>query len=188
LLNAPILFGMKWTGKRPGKRVGRWLRLSFGLSLSVGQPVSKRFVCFLEHAKSVPHVALGGQLKVEQKEGSTLIALPAWANRDLPSLAQAVVVACETYRDLPEVKTAVLKIGRERRTELTYLEQLYRRKQGTNDRLYGRPASGAGGSNAIEAEFRALQNIVVQRYAVQIRAQMLTLGILEGEVPQTVIQ
>ena len=188
LLNSPILYGVTWSGAG-GKRSGNdGLRLSVGLSLSIGRPLPKRYTCLIRHGRSEIRVSEGGYLLLRMGKESNPTGLPPWAEADLSKLARGVLTACEYFRARPDVQHAIVELGAERRTELTDLERLYKTKQGSNDRLYGLAASGTEGSASIEAESRKLQSVVLRRYDVTVRVRVLTLGILEGCVPLEIYQ
>jgi hypothetical protein len=186
LLNAPLFYGVNWSGVGKKKSGSEGLRLSVGLSLSVGRPVPKRYTCFLKRGKNEVRVAQGGSLSLGSGQEATLAVLPTWAEDDLPKLASGVLAACIQYRASPEVQSAIVKLGDKRRTELADLERLYKTKQGANDHLYGLPAFETEGSASIEAEARMLQNTVLSRYEVAVRVRVLTLGVFEGNVPQEI--
>lgn len=189
LLNAPIVYGVKWKDDGAAKPNNRGLRLSIGLSLSVGTPFPKRYTCFVPHAGNEIRVEHGG-CALSLGRGTELIlnGLPSWAEADLPMFARGVLMASDHFRARPEVQNAMMKLGEQRRTELTNLDHLYRRRQGSNDRLLGLPTPGTEGSVAIEAELRKLQSIILQRYAVRVRVRFITLGVLEGKIPNEISQ
>lgn len=184
LLGAPILYGIQWERKR-GKRLAmRALRLSIGLSLSIGQPHPKRYTCTLKHRESDIFVAEGGHLPKGTGGNKLLLTnLPDWAENELERFAPAILKACELFQKRPEVQVATSTLHEKFNTEWSDLDRLYRRKQGTNDRLYGLPAVGREGSVAIEAELRRLQSIVLERYRLRLRFRVLSLGVFEGDVP-----
>jgi hypothetical protein len=181
LLNAPILYRVKWSGKNSNRR---GLRLSVGLSLSVGVPLPKRYTCVMTHGSDEIRFSERGALSVDGGSEVGSAGLPSWVTADLSKLGTGVLAACDHFRQHSDVQNSIRKLGVDRRAELTNLDHLYRRKQGANARLYGFPTPGSEGSASIEAELRNLQNIVLQRYAVGIRIRFLSLGILEGGIPE----
>ena len=186
LLNAPLFYGVNWSGVKKRKSGNEGLRLCVVLSLSVVRPAPKRYNCFLRRGGNEVRVAQGGYLPLEKGKQATLTVLPPWAEAHLPKLASGVLAACIRYRARPEVQGAIVTLGDKRRTELTDLERLYKTKQGANDHLYGLPAFETEGSASIEAEARVLQNTVLSRYEVAVRVRVLTLGVLEGNIPQEI--
>jgi hypothetical protein len=188
LLGAPILYGIQWEGKGRKRSAMRALRLSIGLSLSIGQPYPRRYTCTLKHRESDVFVAEGGHLpKVTGGNKLLLTTLPDWAENELERFAPAIVTACELFQKMPEVQVATSALEEKFNIEWSDLDRLYRRKQGTNDRLYGLPAAGREGSVAIEAELRRLQSIVLERYRLRLRLRVLSLGVFEGNIPHTVL-
>lgn len=181
VLNAPILYRVKWSSKNSNRHC---LRLSVGLSLSVGSPLPKRYTCVIAHGSDEIRFSERGALTIDGGEEVGLARVPSWVTADLPKLGAGVLAACDHFRQHSDVQNTLRKLGIDRRVELTNLDHLYRRKQGANARLYGFATPGTEGSASIEAELRNLQNIVLQRYAVAIRIRFLSLGILEGGIPQ----
>ncbi len=188
LMGAPILYGIQWEAKSGRKSAVRALRLSFGLSLSLGQPHPRRYTCTLKRGESDIFVGNGRHLPTVTG-GSQLVltSLPGWAEKELPKFAPAVLTACELFQKRPEVHVATATLDEKFNTEFSDLDRLYRRKQGTNDRLYGLPAAAKEGSVAIEAELRRLQSIVLERYRLRLRLRVLSLGVFEGDVPDTML-
>ena len=187
LLHAPILYGIQWEAKSRKAPV-RVLRLSLGLSLSMGQPHPKRYTCILKVGKAQAKVAEGGHLP--EVTGGTrwlLTGLPVWAQNELQKFPPAVLRACDLFRNGNEVQVAFSNLGKQFSDELSYLDGLYRRKQGTNDKLYGLPTPGTEGSASIEAELRRLQNTVLERYRLKLRLRILSLGVFEGDVPDCLL-
>jgi len=189
ILNAPILYAIKWERQSRRKVASKSaLRLSVGLSLSVGPALPKRYTCILKRGGKFS-VIEGGYLRLgEGTTSSTLAQLPEWAEAELEKLSLAVLEACEEFEARPQVQQAILGLGEKRRDEMANLGLLYRRKQGSNDRLYGLPEAGTEGSVSIEAELRRLQNIVLDRYRLRVRVRVLSLGVLEGDVPSTIYE
>jgi len=188
LLGAPILYGIQWDAKAGKRSAVRALRLSIGLSLSLGQPHPRRYTCTLKRGERDIFVAEGGHLpKVTGGNKLLLTSLPGWAENELERFAPAVLAACELFQKRPEVQVATSTLDEKFTTEMSDLERLYRRKQGTNDRLYGLPPVGREGSVAIEAELRRLQSVVLERYRLRLRLRVLSLGVFEGDVPHTML-
>ena len=185
LLDAPILYGIQWKAKGGRSSRARALRLSVGLSLSLGQPHPRRYTCILEVGKRHIRIAEGGQLP-ELTNGTKLLLTspPTWAENELERLAPAVLKSCEQFQQRPQVQIALSTLSEEFSTELSDLDRLYRRKQGTNDRLYGLPPADSDGSVAIESELQRLQTNVLERYRVGVRVRILSLGVFEGAVPE----
>ncbi len=155
------------------------LRLSAGLSLTIGPALAQRYVVTLRRGTSHTTIEQGGEPRLEeQAQAAVLTTLPKGLEPDLVTLAQGVLEACELFRAREEVTAALSVIGRKRRAELVGLEQLYARRRGSQQRLYGFPEPGTEGSTAIEAELRRLQRIVLDRYAVSVRVRILSLGVI----------
>lgn len=188
LLGAPILYGIEWNAKGSQHSAFRALRLSIGLSLSMGKPHPKRYSCILRHGKKDVSVIEGGQLpNITRGDKLLLTSLPSWAEKELHRFAPAVLEACELFQKRSQVQVATSDLNEKFTIELSDLDRLYRRKQGTNDKLYGLPLAGAEGSVAIEAELRRLQAVVLERYRVKLRLRILSLGVFEGDVPEVVL-
>ena len=186
LLNAPVLYGLNWGGKVRVQPGCDGLRLSLGLSLSLGRPCPARYTCVLQRGGKEIRIREGDRLARGKAKESTLFALPEWVGAEIRKLSRGVVSACEQYRARADVRNAIAKLGSQRRSELVDLERLYQTSKGSNARLYGMPAPGTEGSASIEAEVRTLQSVILKRYEVTVRIRLLTVGILEGSVPHTV--
>lgn len=188
VLAAPVLYGVEWNAKHRKTAGVKALRLSIGLSLSMGQSHPKRYSCVLKKGEKEIYVAEGGHLPAI-KNGSKLVltSLPKWAEQELKRLPAAVITACELFQKRPEVQRAIATLNEQFTIELSDLDRLYRRKQGTDDKLYGLAPGGTDGSVAIEAELRRLQSVVLDRYRVRIRLRVLSLGVFEGAVPDSVL-
>jgi hypothetical protein len=171
---------MVWHTKSAAKAARAMLRLSVGLSLSVGEPLSRRYVVTLERGARQAAIEEGGQLPADAGAQTAILStLPRWVEQSMKELSSGVLEACEKYQVLPDVQSAIRRLGEKRRTELAQLEHLYARRQGSERHLYGLPEPGTEGSASIEAEQRRLQQIVFARYTVQIRIRMLSLGLVE---------
>jgi|GEM_PF-5227222 len=181
LLNPPVVYKMTWpAGRGAGSGTSR-LRLSAALSLSIGVPLARRYVFTLQRGARRATIEEGGHLPARGGAETTILsALPEWAERELAKLVRALSETCDDFAASSQVQEAVRVIAEKRRTELTYLEQLYSRRKGREGRLYGLPEPGVEGSAAIEAELRRLQATVLERYAPAVRIRVLSLGVLQG--------
>lgn len=179
LLNPSLAYSIAYPARRGEKPPRQTLRLSASLSLSVGRPFGRRQVFTFSRGTGQVTVSEGEALPRRDGEQSTFLAsLPGWVERAMIPLTSAIVAQCEAYELRPEVQDAVARIGEQRRTELAHIQLLYTsQRRGT--RLYGLPRSGAHASSTVEAERRQLETIVLDRYLVQIRVRVLSLGILE---------
>jgi hypothetical protein len=187
LLNAPVLYGVKWEGRKSKKSPDKVLRVSAGLSLSFGPPLPKRYTLILKHGQEMAPIVEGAYLPLGKTgKPARLTGLPKWAETDLKHLAKALLQTCEIFQSREDVQKAVLALGEGRREELTNLERLYRKRGGANERLYGLAPISTEGGSALEAEHRRLQNIVLQRYSVGVEVRILSLGILEGNIPNSI--
>lgn len=175
LLSPAILYAVSNNG---GASERSALRLSLGLTLSVGPSLPARYTIVLRRSGRSCAVLENDDLVLKGRKPFTLIALPKWALSHLPILAEGVVEACEKFKVRPEVKSALQALADGRRQELANLDNLYRRRAGSNDRLLGLPELDTDGSLAIEAELREKQRLVLERYGVQIRFHLLSLGII----------
>lgn len=179
LLNAPILYGLRNKAKK-GRRTNA-LRLSFGLSLSLGRPLRKRYCVTVREGLSKGVLTERDEaIPGEGWEEYNVLSLPSWTRSCLPVMAREVAAAYEAYGNEDGVFAALESVAKQRREEFTYLEDLYRRKSGANDRLFGLPARDLEGSTAIEAELRGLQEVVLRRYEVKLRLHVLSLGVYEN--------
>jgi hypothetical protein len=173
LLNRPLYY----TVGKPGRNAT--IRLSVGLSISVGPPLARRYVVTLKRGAAHASVEEGGRLPGDESaRGAVVTTLPRDLEADLATLSRGVLEACEAFQSRAEVATAMGTIGRNRRAELVGVEQLYARRSGAQQRLYGFPEHGYEGSNAIEAELRRLQRVILDRYTVRLRLRILSLGII----------
>jgi hypothetical protein len=188
LLAPPVLYGIEWNSKRGKTASVKALRLSIGLSLSMGQSHPKRYTCVLKHGAKEIYVGEGGPLPaIKNGRKLVLTSLPKWAEQELKRLPDAAITACELFQKRPEVQQAIATLNEKFTIELSDLDRLYRRKQGTDDKLYGLASAGTDGSVAIEAELRRLQSVVLDRYRVRIRLRVLSLGAFEGAVPDSIL-
>ena len=179
LCNPPVVYSMPWPGRRAGKLAKTVLRLSVGLSLSIGVPHFRRYVVTLARGARRAVYEEGTILPADASAKATLLtALPSWTEERLPILTRGVAEACEQYQSLPGVQDALRRIGERRRAELAGLEHLYARRQRSEGRIHGLPEPGTTGSASIEVEQRKLQRIVLERYAVRVRVRILSLGLL----------
>jgi hypothetical protein len=182
--NPPVVYSMVWPTSKPAKHGRAVLRLSVGLSLSVGEPLSRRYVVTLTKDARQASIVEGGLPPAETGATTAILStLPRWAEQRVKELSHAVLEACDLYQGLPAVRSAMNTLGERRRTELAQIEHLYARRQKSKGQLYGLPEPGTQGSASIEAEQRRLQQIVFERFTVQVRVRMLSLGILEGSIP-----
>jgi hypothetical protein len=183
LISPPVLYGITRRAKNSGRSAKKELRLSVALSLSVGPPCPQRYSLVKRLGVRQPTILEEGNVPLGSVvEELKLRTLPDWAKPELPKLAQAALSACDTFRKKPEIETSLLALGESQRAELTYLERLYQRKKGANDRLYGLAESGTQGSYAIEAELRRLQNSVLERYSVRVLMRVLSIGVFDGNI------
>lgn len=187
LCNPPVLYSMMWPTRNATRSAKAMLRLSIGMSLSLGAPLSRRYVVMLVRGARQATIEEGSLLPPTAGAQTTLLSvLPSWAEQSMMTLSGAVLEACGKYQLLPEVQNAVRGITERRRTELAGLEHLYARRQGSDGRRYGLAEAGIEGSASIEAEQSRLQRIVLSRYAVQVRVRVLSLGLLLGSIPKGV--
>ena len=176
LRNPPVLYAIAWPRARNVA-----LRLSAVVSLSIGTPVERRYVCTIARGGTEAQVEEGGVLPdVASAQTTSLAALPSWAERDLRAVARALADACRKYELLPEVQKSMAAIAERRRTELAYVDHLYGVREREHQRLWGLPPHGTRGSAAVEAEARRLRLIVLERYAPRVRVQPLSIGVLSG--------
>jgi hypothetical protein len=187
LLGAPVLYGVEWKSKTAKKANVRALRLSIGLSLSLGPAHPRRYTCTVIQGEKKIFVGEGGHLPNLPGTRLELTSLPRWAEKELGRFPEAIETSCEMFEKRTEVQHATGELREKFNTEFSDLDRLYRRNQGTDDRLYGLSAAGTDGSIAIEAELRRLQSIVLDRYRVRIRLRVLSLGVFEGDVPESVL-
>lgn len=184
LRNPPVVYSMVWPTRKAAKPASALLRLSVGLSLSVGEPIFRRYTVTLEQGARQATIEEGGLPPSETgAQTGVLVTLPRWVEQSMKKLSRGVLEACDRYQVLPDVQSAVRRVGEKRRTELAQLEHLYARRQQSEGQLYDLPESGMQGSASIEAEQRRLQQIVFDRYSVRVRVWMLSLAILEGTIP-----
>jgi hypothetical protein len=183
LRNPPVVYSMVCRTRGAAKPARALLRLSVGLSLSVGEPVSRRYVVTLEQGARQAAIEEGGLLPTESGAQTAILStLPRWVEQSMKGLSRGVLEACIRYQMLPDVQSAIQRLGEKRRTELAQLEHLYARRQGSEGQLYGLPEPGTEGSASIEAEQRRLRQLVFDRYTVRVRARILSLGLLEGTI------
>jgi hypothetical protein len=187
ILNNPlVVYSIVWKARDSAKKGRAMLRLSFGVSLSVGAPLSQRYVATLERGARQAVIKEQGLQPAEGEAQTAIVsALPQWAEQGTKALSRAVLEACDRYKVRPEVQTAIAELGDRRRTELAQIEHLYARRPESNGQLYGLPEPGTQGSASIEAEQRRLQQVVIDRYTVRVCVRMLSLGLLEGPIPTT---
>jgi hypothetical protein len=184
LRNPPVVISMVWPTRKAAKPARALLRLSVGLSLSVGEPLVRRYAVTLEQGARQAAIEQGGLLPSETGAQTAILStLPRWVEQSTKALSRGTLEACNRYQVLPDVQQALRRLGERRRTELAQLEHLYARRQRSEGQLYGLPEPGTEGSASIEAEQRRLQRIVFDRYRVRVRVRMLSLALLEGALP-----
>lgn len=181
LCNAPLVYSAR-VGNIAGHRVTqRALRLSFGLCLSVGRPLRQRFAAylFLPGGKTELQVSQGESIEAA-RDVKFLSLPPAWVEPAWGKLVPLIEEACERYGGGDEVKEELISLARKRREALWYLDNLYMRREGYNDHLYGLPPKGTSGSAAITQEYQNCQRVVLERYSVRVEVTPLSLGILSA--------
>lgn len=179
LLGAPLIYSARVRSIANHRITDRALRLSFGLSLSMGHPLRQRFAAylFLPGGNTVLQIPNGES--IEAARDVTFLALgPAREERVWDGLVPVIEEACEHYSKRDDVKEELSSLARKRREALWYLDNLYMRREGFNDHLYGLPPEGTSGSAAITQEYRNCQRVLLERYSVRIELTPLSLGIL----------
>lgn len=184
LNNAPLLYSALWENTKQPSKDKKVLRFAFGLSLSIGRPLRRRYTAIF----SLPdrRILLSNENELSPSSassGNVISGLPNWAEEGFELLVPKIEEASRTYSSLPEVQQHLSELARARKNELWQLDHLYKRKQGLNDKLYGFPIAGEMGSAAIRAEIMNCQKLILERYKVRIILEPLSLGILEGSVP-----
>src|SRR6185436_4878127 len=111
-----------------------------GLSLSMGPSHPRRYTCTLRQGENEIFVAEGGYLPKLTGTRLELTHLPRWAEKELERFSKAIETACEMFEKRTEVQRATDELTKNFSTEFSDLDRLYRRNQGTDDRLYGLPA------------------------------------------------
>ncbi len=181
LNNPPVVYSMVWKTRGAAKQDSAMLRLSFGVSLSVGAPLSQRYVATLERGARQAVIEERGLPPTEGAAQTAILStLPRWVEKGTETLSRAVLEACERYQLRSEVQTAIKGLGEKRRTELAQIDYLYARRQESAGHLYGLPEPGTEGSASIEVEQRRLRQTVIDRYTVRVYVRMLSLGLLVG--------
>lgn len=174
LLQPPVLYSM-----RSAADARYTLRFSVGLSLSIGAPQRRRYVIFVQQGAEAV-IEDGGSLPADDHASAFLTTLPSWAEAEIAKGARAILDACARYELLSDVQTAIARLSEARHAELTSIESLYARRQGTDQKLYGMRERGTEGSASVEAEHRRLQQLVLERYAVRVRVKVLSVGVLSA--------
>jgi hypothetical protein len=155
------------------------LRLSVGLSLSIGVPQRRRYAIYVEQGAGAV-IAEGDSLPADDPASAFLTNLPSWADAEMAKGARAILDACARYELLSDVQAAIARLSEARHAELTSIESLYARRPGTDQKLYGMRERGTEGSASVEAEHRRLQQLALERYAVQVRVRVLSVGVLSA--------
>jgi hypothetical protein len=183
LLRVPLTYSatVRWSAGRRG--AGDALRLSFGLSLSLGQPLRRRFCAYVFSSGKKPQLLFSaGSAENFDRAGflnvELLTQMPAWATKLRAEFVPMIQEAYVTYRNRLDVQGEITALAQKRKEALWYLDSLYQRSQGSPDRIYGWPPVGAIGSAAIAQEFQNCQANVLRRFAVDIEVTPLSLGVL----------
>jgi hypothetical protein len=181
LLNAPVLFEADWgRGKNDGRQV--ILRLSFGLLLSLGDPCPVRYSASALKASRAVTVTEAADIPTHGAD-RPIKSLPGWAVRRLEDLCDAVLKTCAEYSKRSDVSSAIEAVTSARRRELGDIDRLYSAEANKNPTLLGVEEPDTSGSEAVEAERRRLQQVVLERYSVRIVVKTLSLGVLVGMQP-----
>jgi hypothetical protein len=178
LLRAPLAYSARLRTVA-GQATGQALRLSFGLSLSLGQPLRKRFSAYVFSSGSKPQLFAPDDESIEElAEVKLLSQMPVWATKIRLELIPLLQEACEKYRSQVDVQEAIATLAKKRKESLWYLDNLYRRREGSHDRIYGWPPVGSSGSAAISQEYKNCQANILRRFSVSIEIMPLSLGVL----------
>lgn len=181
LLKAPLTYSatVRWPAGR--REAGHVLRLSFGLSLSLGRPLRRRFSAYVFSSGKKPQLFAFEDESVERTEHVELVRqLPAWVAKLRDEFVPVIHQACATYRDRADVQEEITALAQKRKEALWHLDSLYQRSEGSPDRIHGWPPMGAIGSAAIAQEYQNCQASVLRRFAIGIEVAPLSLGLLSS--------
>jgi hypothetical protein len=181
LLRAPLTYSatVRWpSGVREARHA---LRLSFGLSLSLGQPLRRRFSAYVFSSGKKPKLFASEDDSAESSDRVELLTqMPAWAAKLRAEFVPVIQEACATYRDRADVQQEIAVLAQTRKEALWHLDTLFQRSEGSPDRIHGWPPMGAIGSAAIAQEYQNCQGNILRRFEVHIEVTPLSLGLLSS--------
>jgi hypothetical protein len=185
VLGAPLAYSAAMRSVAGQRASGLALRLSFGLSLSFGHPLRQRFSAYVFSSGRKPELrgAEGDSLE-NAKDVKLLLRAPVWVTKAWAKVVPLVEEACERYESRPDVQEELGRLAQRRRESLWYLHNLYNRREGFNDHIYGLPLGETSGSAAIAQEYQNCQLVVLRRYSVRIEVKALSLGVLSSLTEQ----
>jgi hypothetical protein len=170
---------VRWPAGR--REAGHVLRLSFGLCLSLGQPLRRRFSAYVFSSGKKPQLFVSEDEPVERSERVELVTeLPAWTAKLRREFVPVIHQACAAYRDQADVQEEITGLAQKRKEALWHLDSLYQRSEGFPDRIHGWPPMGAIGSAAIAQEYQNCQANILRRFAIGIEVAPLSLGLLSS--------
>lgn len=184
LTNAPVGFAASFANAKTSSAV---VRLAFGLSLSFGLALRQRFTAYFMTADETCFVTAGddalfaGAPSVSKFEPHRPLLRKAW-----PKLAAAAGATQQTYRDDPVVVAEIDRLRRSYAEELQCLERLYLAGGGKEARLLGDPPEEMKNDDAVEAEYVARLEDLIDRYRPRVLFEPLTVGVIEGWQPARV--
>ncbi|MBI2839440.1 MAG: hypothetical protein HYX75_14085 [Acidobacteria bacterium] len=178
---APIGFAATLPAASKQSPLSTVVRLAFGLSLSLGYRLRQRFTAYFlvnegQHFLQTgddPLFMLGaivGPLDLKRSE----------LRMALPTLLAAVGEAQESYRHDSPIVAEVDRLRQNYAQDLQCLERLYTTNSGKDARLLGQAPKGLKGDDAIEAEYVARLEDLVDRYRPRVIFEPLTIGVIEG--------
>jgi hypothetical protein len=181
LLRAPLTYSasVRWpAGKR---EAGHSLRLSFGLSLSLGQPLRRRFCAYVFSSGKKPKLFASEDDPVGSSDRAELVnQMPAWVAKLRAEFVPVIQEACASYRGRADVQLEIAALAQKRKEALWHLDALFQRSEGSPDRIHGWPPIGAIGSAAIAQEYQNCQGNILRRFAIHIEVTPLSLGLLSS--------
>jgi len=183
LTNGPVTFAATLSPVS-SKSSSRIVRLAFGLSFSFGHALRRRFTVYSPLRK--------GDCKVIAGDDAFFTRNPALGPLDLgqPGVREAleragaaVAEAQQIYLRDPAVVAELDRIRKSFSDEVRCLERFYIPQDSFDTRILGHRAKNLGGDDAIEAEYLARLDDVLERYRPAILFEPLTIGVIEGWLP-----
>lgn len=181
LTNAPVGFTALLPTAPKGAAGTTAARLAFGLSLSLGHRLRRRYTAYVLLGEGRSFFRRGADAVLTQLSKVGPLDLTRRETRGaLEGLLAAAREAEAAYREDPEVVAELERLRERYKEELRCLDRLYTANWGQDAPLLGVPAAGLKGDDAIEAEYVSRLEDLADRYRPRVVFEPLTLGLVEG--------
>jgi hypothetical protein len=185
LTNAPVGFSAIVAAPRSMRFQSAVVRLAFGFSCMLGRRLRKRFTAYVLMKERRAFIRHGGDLLFTLAPAVGRLESSETETRDaIPQLLAAVSQAEEAYRRESAVVAEISRLRHSCEQELRCLNRLYTPTSGQDTRLLGVPTDGLKGDDAVEAEYAARFEDLLDRYRARIIFEPLTIGVVHGWNPE----